>query len=140
MINFILLVLLLLGSKVLLKCTNSSDSCDSSDSLPLVIHFLNFVQLFHLQVLLITILPVSLVIFFPLQFLMITLAKILFLVSQIKNANLSKKCLVSYNVTSHFINIPLQETINIAINLISIHNPNLNITRKGLKKPFLCDT
>ena len=61
-------------------------------------------------------------------------------VSQIKNANLSKKCLVSYNVTSHFINIPLQETINIAINLISIHNPNLNITRKGLKKPFLCDT
>ena len=38
MINCILLVLLLLISMVLLKCTN----------FPLVIHFLNFVQLFHL--------------------------------------------------------------------------------------------
>ena len=45
-------------------------------------------------------------------------------VSQIKNANLSKKCLVSYNVTSLFTNIPLQETIGIAINLIFNHNPN----------------
>ena len=53
MINCILLVLLLLVSKVLLKCTNS----------PLVIHFLNFVQLFHLLVLLIIILPISFVIF-----------------------------------------------------------------------------
>ena len=58
-------------------------------------------------------------------------------VSQIKNANLSKNCLVSYNVTSLFTNIPLQETIDIAINLIFNHNPNLNITRKELKKPFL---
>ena len=55
-------------------------------------------------------------------------------VSQIKNANLSKKFLVSYDVTSLFTNIPLQETIDIAINLIFNHNPNLNITRKGLKK------
>ena len=39
-------------------------------------------------------------------------------VSQIKNANLSRKFLVSYNVTSLFTNIPLQETIDIAINLI----------------------
>ena len=38
MINCILLVLLLLVSMVLLKCTNS----------PLVIHFLNVVRLFHL--------------------------------------------------------------------------------------------
>ena len=38
MINCILLVLLLLVSMVLLKCTNS----------PLVIHFLNFVRLFRL--------------------------------------------------------------------------------------------
>ena len=37
-LNCILLVLLLLVSMVLLKCTNS----------PLVIHFLNFIQLFHL--------------------------------------------------------------------------------------------
>ena len=61
---------------------------------------------------------------------MITLAKILF-------ASLSKKFLVSYDVTSLFTNIPLQETIDIAINLIFNHNPNLNITRKKVKKPFL---
>ena len=53
-------------------------------------------------------------------------------VSQIKNANLSKTVLVSYDVTSLFTNIPLQETIDIAINLILNHNPNLNITRKEL--------
>ena len=55
--------------------------------------------------------------------------------SQIKNANLFK-FLVSYDVTSLFINIPLQETIDIAINLIFNHNANLNITRKELKKTF----
>ena len=49
-------------------------------------------------------------------------------VSQIKNANLCKKCLFSYDVTSLFTNIPLQETIDIAINLIFKHNPNLNIS------------
>ena len=53
-------------------------------------------------------------------------------VSQIKNTNLSKKFLVSFDVTSLFTNIPLQETIDIAINLIFNHNPNLNITRKKL--------
>ena len=61
-------------------------------------------------------------------------------VSQIKNANLSKKILVSYDVTSLFTNIPLQETIDIAINLLFNHNPNLNITRKELKKLFLFAT
>ena len=58
-------------------------------------------------------------------------------VSQIKNANLSKKFLVSYDVTSLFTNIPLQETTDIAINLIFNHNANLNITRKELKNFFL---
>ena len=53
-------------------------------------------------------------------------------VSQIKNANLSKNFLVSYDVTSLFINIPLQETIGIAINLIFNHNRNLHITIKEL--------
>ena len=61
-------------------------------------------------------------------------------VSQIKNTNLSKKFLVSYDVTSIFTNIPLQETIVIAINLIFNPNPNLNITRKELKKLFLFAT
>ena len=54
-------------------------------------------------------------------------------VSQIKNANLSKKFLISYDVTSLFTNISLQETIDIAINLIFNHNSNLNITKKELK-------
>ena len=71
---------------------------------------------------------------------MITLAKKLFFFSQMKNANLSKKILVSYDVTSLFTNIPLQETIDIAINLIFNHNRNLNITRKELKKLFLFAT
>ena len=53
-------------------------------------------------------------------------------VSQVKNANLSKRFLVSYDVTSLFTNIPLQETIDIAINPLFNHNPNLNITRKEL--------
>ena len=53
-------------------------------------------------------------------------------VSPIKNQNLSKRFLVSYNVTSLFTNIPLQEIIDIAINIIFNHNSNLNITRKKL--------
>ena len=60
--------------------------------------------------------------------------------SQIKKENLSKIFLVSYDVTSRFTNIPLQETIDIAINLIFNLNPNLNITRKELKKRFLFPT
>ena len=63
-----------------------------------------------------------------------------YFVSPIKNANLSRKFLVSYHVTSLFTNIPLQETIDIAINLILNHNPNLNITKKELKKLFLFAT
>ena len=61
-------------------------------------------------------------------------------VSQIKNANLSQKLLVSYDITSLFTNIPLQETIDITINLLFNHNANLNITRKELKKLFLFAT
>ena len=61
-------------------------------------------------------------------------------VSQTKNANLSKKFLVSYDVTRFFTNIPLQETMVVAINLIFNHNLNVNITRKELKKLFLFAT
>ena len=39
-----------------------------------------------------------------------------------------------------FEKIPLQETIDIAINRFSNHNPNLKITRKELKKLFLFAT
>ena len=54
-------------------------------------------------------------------------------VSEIKNANFSRKFLVSDDVTSLFTNILLQETIDVAINLIFSLNPNLNITKKNLK-------
>ena len=124
----LLLVLLLLVSMVPLKCTNS----------PLVIHFLNFVRLFCLQLLLIIILLVSFVIFSHLQFLMITLAKALFLLFlKLRIQIFPKKFLVSYDVTSLFTNIPLQEIMDIAINLIFNHNLNLNIARKELKKHLL---
>ena len=123
MINCFLLILLLLVSVVLVKCTNS----------PLGIHFLNFVRLFQLQVLLIIILPVCFVIFSHLQFLMITLAKILFLLFLKLRMQIFPKNLL-------FEKIPLQETIDIAINRFSNHNPNLKITRKELKKLFLFAT
>ena len=61
-------------------------------------------------------------------------------VSQIKNSNFSCKFLVSYDVTSLFTNIPLQETTAIAISLILNHNCNLTITKKELKKLFLFAT
>ena len=63
---------------------------------------------------------------------MITLAKIVFFVSQIKNAHLPGNFLVSDDLTSLFTNISLQETIDIAINLIFNHNPDLIITKKQL--------
>ena len=63
---------------------------------------------------------------------MITCKDTFSFVSQIKNANLCKKFLVSYDVTSLFTNIPLQEIIDIAINLIFNHNPSLNSTKKEL--------
>ena len=59
-------------------------------------------------------------------------------VSQIKNVNLSKTFLASYDVTSLFTKIPCQKTIDIAINLLFNHNPNLNITKDELKKLFPC--
>ena len=127
MINCILLVLLLLVSMVLLKCTSS---------LP-VMHFLNFVRLFHLQVLLVIIFLVSFVIFFRLLVSNDYGCKDTFsFVSQINNANLSKIFLVSNDVPSLFTNIPLQETVDIAMNFILDDNSNLNITKKELKKNF----
>ena len=45
---------------------------------------------------------------------------------------------VLFPVTSLFTNIPLKQTIDIAVNLIFNQNTNLNITKKELKKlPFL---
>ena len=52
----------------------------------------------------------------------------------------AKKFLVSHDVTRLFTNIPLQETISIAMNFIFNHNPSRNITRKELEKLFFFAT
>ena len=51
-----------------------------------------------------------------------------------------KQSFVSYDATNLFTNTRFQETIDIAINLIFNHNPNLNITKKELKKLFVFAT
>ena len=52
---------------------------------------------------------------------------------QFKNANLAGKVHVLYDVTRLFTNISLEETIDIAVNLIFSHNPNLRVTIKNFK-------
>ena len=123
-INCILLVLLLLVSMVLLKCS-SSDSFPRLRPIVLSIGTFNYNLSRFLSDLL-----------SPLVANDYSCKDTLSFVSQIKNANLFKKVIVSYDITSLFTNIPLQETIDIAINLIFNHNPNLNITREELKKLF----
>ena len=61
-------------------------------------------------------------------------------VFEIKNGNVSGKFLASFNAISLFTDIPLEETINIAINLIFNHNCNLKINKKELKKLSLFAT
>ena len=61
-------------------------------------------------------------------------------IAKFNNANLSRKIFVFYSVTSLFTNIPFQETIDTTINIISNHNPYLNVAKKELKKLFLFAT
>ena len=145
MINCILLVLLLLASVVPIKCT----------TFPLVIHFLNFVQFFlsssdtfpklHPIASSTGTFNYNLARFpcglhSPLVPDEYSCRDTFSFVSQIKNENLSGKFLVSYDVTSLFTNIRLRETIDVAINLIFIHDPNLNTTKKKLKRRFIFAT
>ena len=130
--NCILRVLLLLPSMVLLKCTN----------FPLVL-FLNFVQ--ETSVSSIGTFNYNLAHFlcnllWPLATKDYSCKDTFSFLSLIKNANLSRKCIVSYNLPSLFTNISLQETVDIAINLIFNYNYNLNIMKKELKKLFLFAT
>ena len=48
--------------------------------------------------------------------------------------------MVSFDVTSLFTNVPLQETINIAIDHIFEHQPDIKISRSDLNKLFLYAT
>ena len=122
MINCVLLVLILLVSMILLKCTSFP-----LVTLPKLCEIVSSIGTFNYDLA---------------RFLCDLLSPIVHddycckdtysFVSQIKNANLSITFLASYNVTSHLTNILLQEAIDIAINLIFNHNPNLNITKKEL--------
>ena len=48
--------------------------------------------------------------------------------------------MISYDVTSLFTNIPLDETIDIAVNLLKEKEPKLKISKKDLRKLFVFAT
>ena len=52
------------------------------------------------------------------------------------NLAVRDKFLISFDVESLFTNIPLNETINIAVDLIFKHNPGFSISRSDLKQLF----
>ena len=54
--------------------------------------------------------------------------------------DLNNTFIISFNVESPFTNIPLQETIDIAVNLIFNDSPNFPVNRKDLKQLFLFAT
>ena len=52
-----------------------------------------------------------------------------------KKVRATNKCLISY-VCSLFTSIPLQETIDIAVDLLFEYNPDFKITQNELRKLF----
>ena len=122
MINSILLLLLLLLSMVLLKMLKFS----SSDSFPKLRPIVSSIGTFnynHACFLCDLLSPL------PNDY---SCKDTFSFASQIRNANLSRKFLVSYDVTRLFTNIPLPETINIVKNLVFNPNTNLQITKREL--------
>ena len=62
---------------------------------------------------------------------------------ELKEASINGKFLVSYDVNSLFTNIPLKETIKLAVDLIKTSYPNLKISSDDLTKLFkfaTCET
>ena len=57
-------------------------------------------------------------------------------VVELKRVSVTNKYMVCYDVTSLFTNIPLEETINLTINLLCEAKPDFRISRKDLQKPF----
>ena len=53
-------------------------------------------------------------------------------VGELKTVSVTNYYMVSYDLTSLFTNIPLEETINLTINLLFEAKPDLKITRKYL--------
>ncbi|XP_065683307.1 uncharacterized protein LOC136096090 [Hydra vulgaris] len=61
-------------------------------------------------------------------------------VKDVNQANIHGKYFVSYDVTRLYTNVPLQETIDIAVNLILSNNVNFKINKTDLKKLFIFTT
>ena len=61
-------------------------------------------------------------------------------VNELSHINPEGKFMVSYDVISLFTNIPLEETIDIAVKLILEKEPNLKISENELKKLFVFAT
>ncbi|XP_065642721.1 uncharacterized protein LOC136074343 [Hydra vulgaris] len=59
---------------------------------------------------------------------------------EVNQVSLHKHFLVSYGITSLYTNIPLQETINIAVNSIINSKVNPEISKSDLKKLFIFAT
>ena len=57
-------------------------------------------------------------------------------VKDIKKVSSANKFMVSYDVMSLFTNIPLDETVNIAVDILLKSNPQIKITKEDLKKLF----
>ena len=57
-------------------------------------------------------------------------------VNELKSVDSRNKFLISFDVEGLFTNIPLTETIDIAIDLIFKNNPDFSISRKNLKELF----
>ena len=55
---------------------------------------------------------------------------------ELKMVSVTNKYMVSYDVTSLFPNIPLEQTIHLTIDLLFEAKPDLKISRKDLKKNF----
>ena len=54
----------------------------------------------------------------------------------IRNLNPQDQFMVSYDVTSLFTNIPLDETIQLAVDMVFESNPNIKISKQELKELF----
>ena len=58
------------------------------------------------------------------------------IVEELKMVSVTDKYMVSYDVTSLFTNIPLEETVHLTVDLLFGATPDLRISRKDLQKPF----
>ena len=61
-------------------------------------------------------------------------------VKEVQEVSVSDYFMVSYDVCSLFTNIPLNETIDLAVNIIFDNNKSMNITKPQLKKLFVFAT